>query len=330
MQERTTMKNVLLLGASGFIGRAVLDTLLDMPGYRIMVLQHRQAVTVQNERLYIIPGSVGSLDLRSLPFPPDLIIHAARNRTGRFGRLGRKLVAFKGRLENLKLLQDAIRLPQPPAIVYCSGSLMYGSSEGLIDEASPLRPESFARQYVTAETPFLDAIAEGSLRIIMLRLPWVIGNGSWFRWNYLDTMEQKGFVPVYGNGGNTMSFVDVAAIGKSILQLYNAGFRGVFNLFHPEYKSQLDWAILLARISGLPLRKLDGGELILFGTAVAEAFATNIRLGSMHVKEQEILRALHRPLEEIASKYLRPLQHKQGVFPLAPEKGFVQGPVQLP
>src|SRR5690606_16279114 len=164
---------------------------------------------------------------------PDIIIHAARNRTGKLGALGRSLMAWKGKLENQRLLKQCLRMKKPPCIFYFSGSLMYGHRPGeQIDEDAPLNPASFARQYFIAEKPFLNL--QNKLPIIMIRLPWVIGNGSWFRWKYLDYMQRHYAVPIYGSGIHKMSFMDVDAIAPAVIHLLKINFSGVLNLYYPH------------------------------------------------------------------------------------------------
>ncbi|HYC28865.1 MAG TPA: hypothetical protein VEB42_08615, partial [Chitinophagaceae bacterium] len=63
--------NVLLLGGSGFIGQAILSELVRHPQYRIAVLQHRNPIQGGHENVYIVEGSIGSLDPAQLPFLPD-------------------------------------------------------------------------------------------------------------------------------------------------------------------------------------------------------------------------------------------------------------------
>jgi nucleoside-diphosphate-sugar epimerase len=144
----------------------------------------------------------------------------------------------------------------------------------------------------------------------MLRLPWVIGQGSWFQWNYLDLMHQRRYVPLYGDGGNIMSFIDNAAIGAIILELAPTDFKGTLNLFHPNHLSQKEWARMLSLLSGLPLRAIDENDEGSFGNAALEAFTTHIALSSKYDMLQDLIKKHHHPLEDILKKYLFPLEHK--------------------
>lgn len=296
-------KRVLLLGGTGFIGKAILEYLLQSNLYEVVALQNNTPFFISHANLKVIHGTLSSLKLNDLK--PEIIIHAARNRTGRLGGLGRWVVSKRGEIENKKLVKQAKKMEHPPLIIYCSGSLMYGSrEETLIDESFPVQPESFARQYVAAERPFINELRKKELPLIMLRLPWVIGNGSWFRWNYKRWITEKNFVPVYGTGDNMMTFLDVDVIGKAITELVNINFTGTFNLFHPQYLSQQDWAKAIADASATPIRKLTDDDLNQLSSAVREAFATDIMLGSIHSAIQQKLLHLHEPLLLVVQKHL--------------------------
>jgi len=296
-------KRVLLLGGTGFIGRAILMHLLQSELYEVVALQNNAPFLISHRNLKIVRGSLGSLKLNDLQ--PEIIIHAARNRTGRLGILGRWIMSKKGEMENQRLLNQAKKMTYPPQIIYCSGSLMYGSQKGkLINELFPLRPTSFARQYIAAERPFLNELNKKQLSLTMLRLPWVIGNGSWFQWNYKNWITEKNFVPVYGNAENMMTFVDVDIIGQLITELLNMDFKGTLNLFHPQYVSQQDWAEIIAQTCGTYSRRLSDRELSLLTPAVREAFASDISLGSIHSDIQQKLLYLHKPLLDIVQKHL--------------------------
>lgn len=302
-------KKLLILGASGFIGSSILKSFLKEEDYDIAVLQHNKALESDDKRIQIIKSSIGRLDFNKLPFEPDTIIHAARNNTGRFGSLGRLIQSCKGYIENRRLLSSIRKLKSKPVLIYCSGSLMYGSHPGkIIDESFPLNPSSFARQYYIAELPIINAIKKQ--QAVMIRLPWVIGKGSWFQWNFIKPMTSLGTVPLYGEGNNVMTFVDVDIIGDAIKIILRTNFTGLINLFNPELLYQKDWVTLLSEISGKPVKKLSPEELNNLPVTVQEAFSTEIALGSMHKTLQQQLAALHNPLKEIVNKHLSMLKDK--------------------
>jgi nucleoside-diphosphate-sugar epimerase len=308
--RKTGFERVLLLGATGFIGNAILRTLLDAGKFEVCAVQHKRPIAIAHPNLTVVEKKIGNLDLKQIN--PDIIIHAARNRTGKFGSIGRLLMAIKGKKENERLLQQCHAMNTPPRIIYLSGSLMYGShKDNLIDESFALQPVSFARQYVKAEMPFVHQLeTHNSLRLTMIRLPWVIGAGSWFKWNYQHWITKNKTVPLYGEGHNIMTFIDVNAIGPAILVTLKNHFTGVLNLFHPEHLSQKDWADIVAEVAGVPAVQLTNEQMQRLPAAVVSAFETDIRLGSKFPDLQKQLAPLHKPLHAIVSKHLFPGEHE--------------------
>lgn len=304
------MKQVLLFGASGFIGRAILDELLQDAQLHITAMVHKTPLHLQHERLTLLPASVGRLSLSSLRQPPDVVIHAARNNTGRFGSIGRYIVASKGKRENQRLLDQLSSLETPPHIIYCSGSLMYGNHPGKwIDEDHADQPVSFARQYTLAEQPVKDAITAYKAPLTMLRLPWVIGNGSWFKWNYIAYILKNKRIPLYGEGNGQMCFIDVRSIARSLPIIMDARHNGLLNLFHAQCLSQKNWAEMLAGITGLPVHRLPDREWQALPVAVREAFNSSIILGSKYTSLQNELQALQPSLKETVQYYCSGMLH---------------------
>ena len=79
----------------------------------------------------------------------------------------------------------------------------------IVNEDYKLNPTSFARQYHIAESPWYESQGKENFTTIMLRLPWVVGNGSWFTGSYINYAINHGYVPLYGDGSNWMSLIDV-------------------------------------------------------------------------------------------------------------------------
>ncbi len=289
---------ILVLGASGFIGREILHELSQRSDLSIMALENKSKVKKDFPNVHIIKKDLYNLTLSDLPYSPELIIHAARYRTGRLGRIGRRLMAGKGKKANKKLLDQIKRMANPPRLIYLSGSLMYGNRIGKkITEDCPLSPISFAREYIKAEEVFLREIEKGQMDILMLRVPWVIGKGSWFKWNYIDPIKRQGKVPQYGEGLNQMSFIDVRDLARSVDKLIPIKQRGVLNIFHPESLTQADFANRLNNILGKEINQIDMSSSGLT-QAVKEAFQSNIQLGSNYPEIQSQLQKEMHSLED--------------------------------
>lgn len=276
-------QHVLVLGAAGFLGQPLTRQLAREDNVRLTLLVHRQPVRDAPGDARIVRGSLGGFDLSWChDDPPDVVFHCARLSGG--GRLGRLWAAARGHLANRRLIRVLSSLPRPPRVVYASGSLMYGSrGETWVDEATPLWPTSFARQYILAERPWL-RVEAARLPVLMVRSGWVVGDGSWLRGFFLEAARSRGAVPLYGPGDNWMSLVhreDCAAVMRRVAQ---AGVPGqACNLALQPPLRQAEVAQHLARVLDLPveprpLRSLRRGR----DPALMEAFASSIKLRSQH------------------------------------------------
>lgn len=296
------MQNILVLGASGFIGREIIRSLVQSQKCKIVALEHKRPVNIPGVQL--IHQNLSKLLLNKLPFRPDLIIHAARLRTGKLGKIGRRIMAEKGKLANQKLLKQIARQDKPTRLIYVSGSLMYGSvPEYLIHENFPLSPTSFAREYVCAERPILKEIEKNNPHILMLRIPWIIGSGSWFEWNYMNFIKKNNKIPLYGEGKNTMTFLDVRNLASAVVKLCDISHHGMLNLFNPQYLKQEDFAKMMSKSLGKEIQMMDIGEESKINPAIKEAFQSDIQLGSNYNDLQQILQKNLYSVEESVEYY---------------------------
>jgi len=200
----------------------------------------------------------------------EVVFHCARLRGN--GRWGRLWAAWRGKLANEVIVR---RLGQA-RLVYASGSLMYGDcGDAPVFEDAPLRPTSYAREYVIAERPFLNA------RVTMFRPGWILGPGSWFDWFYLQPAEQNGTVPLYGSGNNLMSIIHREDCAAAMIHVAQHGNTGVYHPPSIAVMTQREFAKHLASELRLPIREvsLAGKE-----RAMREAYECSINLQSRHTE----------------------------------------------
>ena len=257
--------HALVLGASGFLGEAVMRQLIAL-GWQLTLLVHRRIPANLPSGVRLVRGSLGTVDY-SASAAPDVIFHCARL-SGR-GKWERYFAAFRGNMANRRLL----RRLGTARLVYASGSLMYGDcgAQSVFEDAA-LRPTSYAREYAIAERPFL---CDG--RAMMFRPGWILGPGSWLEWFYL----RSDAVPLYGSGNNLMSIIHRDDCAAAMVRVAEHGNAGVYHPPHLTVVTQREFVERLAAESGLPIR-----EEILAGKerAVREAFTCSINLRSKHTE----------------------------------------------
>lgn len=282
----TSRRKIFLLGGTGFIGRALTRQLsADRSSHELMLLIHRTAPFRELEQVNTQTGSLGSLDLALLDrFDPETLIHLAR--MGGRGRVGRWLAAWRGGRANRRLIAHLRARPHPPHVIYVSGTLVYGDGgDAPVDEASPVRPVAFAREYIRAEQPWMDALRAQEMPVTLLRPPWIIGPGSWFASFHLAHLRRHGTVPLFGDGQNLMSLLDVDDCAGLIAHAVRHAAPGqIYNLFIPgTCLTQQAFAEQLATATGAGVQRLDAAEVRRrHGQAVWEAFTFSHRSATRH------------------------------------------------
>ena len=272
---------VLLIGASGFLGKHILEH-LQKYNYDIVLLKHKSSLS-DNPNYIVKEGGIASItadyiDKNSF----DIIIHCARpNKWTRFRKYGRLLSAFWAKHLNSNLLLQLKASQSQPKLVFASGSLMYGSSTSVHMESTDIHPTSYAKQYYHGELPFLETIKDKSYPIQMIRLPWLIGDGSWYKWFYQSTIKQNIAVPLFGDGLNNMHFLSVNNAADLLVKYtFKADYFKIYNIYSPYIIKQLDFVEYIAKVYDFPVKNQKMLWSNKLEKSIVEAFTSNIVLGS--------------------------------------------------
>ena len=249
------------------------------------MLLHRRARLRDLEQINTNTGSLGSFDLSLLDqFQPDTVIHLARM-SGR-GRLGRYIAALRGARANNRIINHLNGKAYRPHIIYVSGTLVYGDcGENPVDEDRPLNPIAFAREYIKAEQPWMNALRKDELPVTILRPPWIMGRSSWFAEFYLNSIRNNRVVPLYGEGKNLMSLIDVEDCAGLIAHAVRNSQPGrYYNLFVPgACITQLEFAESLAKYTQTKIKRLSVSEIrSRYGQAMLEAFTFSNNSSTKH------------------------------------------------
>jgi nucleoside-diphosphate-sugar epimerase len=279
------VKRVLLLGGTGFIGSYVLNRLRARGDVRTLVLAHRNVDYRSLEDVDLVVDSLTRWDLSWIEiFQPDTIIHVAR--LGGAGRLGRAWASRRGWRANQRLVDWLVSHAPDTRVVYVSGTLVYGDrGDADVDEASALDPIAFAREYIRAERPWMDAQQSGTLPVTIVRPPWVVGPGSWLEAHYVRPARENGGVPLYGGGDNWMTLLDVEDCAGAIVHLAEQDqLPETVNLLAPDqWTRQRDFAQALARLLGSSVRPVSvPGRRLLRDRAIGEALTFSLRATTRH------------------------------------------------
>jgi uncharacterized protein (TIGR01777 family) len=252
---------LLLLGCSGFVGRALVPYLLELG----------HGITLVSRRSQPFP-SLGDDRLKSLVFDPadpaswqqDTLRQALAEADGVVNLVGEPIAERRWTPEHLQRLRDsrvrstellvaAIQaLPTPPSVLV-SGSAVgyYGTStEARFDESSPVGADflgQLCRDWETAATA-----APPGCRLVILRLGIVLGPDGGALGKMLPVFR-AGFGGPVGSGRQWMSWIHRHDLCRLIATaLEDSSYSGTYNAVAPEPATMGAFASALGRSLGRP------------------------------------------------------------------------------
>ena len=153
------------------------------------------------------------------------------------------------------------------------GSLSYGDrGEEIVAIDSKLNPKGNSKAYSIGERRWIQYFEQGG-DVKIVRLPWMLGPGSWFNMLYAGDS-----IPIINGGRQWMSLVWINTLSDYIWSLIDkkAG------IFHPPltYRCrQADFARLVAEARGLDTTSVSESELIRrYGRMVTESLLCSVRI----------------------------------------------------
>ncbi len=180
---------VLVTGANGFIGSALVRRLLDKglndgPVSALVAADLQLDGLPADARLHAVRGAIDAPSVleAALARPVDLVFHLASMPGGAAEQApdAARRVNLDATLRLIELLRDAGRSPR---LVFASTVAVYGDPlPEWVDDTTPARPAlSYGAHKLAAEILLADASRRGWLRACSLRLPGVVarpGDGS--------------------------------------------------------------------------------------------------------------------------------------------------------
>ena len=246
------MKNVLITGGSGFIGRALCKKLTE-EDYVVTVLSRTP------DRIHRLCGpsvnGITSLDELKDDISPDIIINLAGAPVAdRRWSHARKELLVKSRIDTTRNIVDYVERSskKPVRLISASAVGFYGSGgDKVIDEDSPAHDE-FTHHLCSKWEAEAIRVKESGVSVAILRIGLVIGKGGGFLGKMLLPFK-LGLGGRLGNGAQWMPWVHIDDIVGMILFLMGRDdLEGPFNAVSPEPVRNSDFTKTLAAVLNRP------------------------------------------------------------------------------
>lgn len=204
---------VVLLGASGFVGGAVLRRLAALPGERrAYVLTHRSSLATAFQFVTDYSGSMEALPPALFPPAPHVVIHCASKQIDRDG------TGFEVNLRGMERLAAAVN-SHTRAILYTSSYSVYGEGpqRDITEDAQPQPQSDLARSRARCEARLVALAHASACKAIILRPRFVIGDGDRY---FLPGLAKLARSPLgIASGEQRFSLIDVDDYARVILAM---------------------------------------------------------------------------------------------------------------
>jgi nucleoside-diphosphate-sugar epimerase len=242
---------VLVTGAAGFLGSAVVRTLADQGAEVIgLVRDPRQVAGVESVGASAAVGDV--LDAEAVARAAEgceAAVHLAASTIEAEVAGGH---AERVRVEGARTLARLGRAGRLRRLVLGSGYWVYRGGNETITEASPVDPRGESRINFEAEQAALAGNAAPAFGVVVVRPGMVYGNGSWFRSTY--EAIRSGEYRLVGDGANRWSFVSREDVGTGFARALAAGSPGeVYNLVDGRPAPWREFVAYVANALGRPV-----------------------------------------------------------------------------
>ncbi len=235
--------NVLLIGATGYVGTAI-DEALTARGHRIIGLARSDAAraTLEARGTSAIPGDLARPATLAGPArAADAVVYAARIADPDGGPLELKAIkaigkALAGTEKTFLLLSDA---------------WIYGSTDGeIVAEDAPLRPPPLMDRLFELERASLDLSRIG-IRALNVRPGIIYGRGKGTAGMFRESARERGAATLVGEGDNRWATIDIEDLGEFIALALERGRPGrAYNAVNDDAFSMREIAEAASRGAG--------------------------------------------------------------------------------
>jgi nucleoside-diphosphate-sugar epimerase len=250
--------NTLVTGASGFIGRVLVETLLTR-GHHVRALVRRcsQVAPLTRPEVELVYGDLRDADgLKEAVRGVDVVFHAA----ARVEVWGAWREFHDVNVQGTRHVIEALLAARVPRLVHFSSTSVYGRQTGIIDENSSWQRtgDFYSDSKIAAEEIVLEASHQHQISFTILRPSLVYGP---YDYKYVPRVTAnivKGRMPIVGRGDSTAAVVygeDVAELALLAAESDSASGQ-VFNVSGGELVSWKEFFTTLAALVGKRLPRV--------------------------------------------------------------------------
>jgi nucleoside-diphosphate-sugar epimerase len=215
------MKNILVTGATGFIGHEVATQLVQQ-GYRPRLMMRRplRGMAFKSLEAELVRGNLLKPEsLKKVVAGVDSVIHLGAMATFESYNKVRPSIVDG----SINLMQAAIE-EGVENFVYGGSLLVYDNQAVPITQETDPRPRSgYGRAKLEAETRLADLAGQSSINFSSLRLPHVYGAQS-----LLFHQIRKGTIYFPGKGNNIFAHMHVVDAARALIKAVASGLRGIY------------------------------------------------------------------------------------------------------
>jgi nucleoside-diphosphate-sugar epimerase len=268
-----TMKKVLVLGGTGFVGEAAVSHLARGQMYK-PIIGSRQPRQKNQSSMDVVVADTMSLDsLVSAIKGIDAVINCVAGDADAIA------------LGTQNLVKAALSVDKPPRIVHLSTMSVYGGVQGVVTESSPLSDDLgwYGHAKIEAEGAILSYRRQGGDAVI-LRPGCIVGPNSDQWLSRIAAWLMEGRIGDLGpHADGPANLVDVADVAQAIERSLKLDMCGdavpVFNLAAPDSPRWNDYFVDLGiAINATPVQRIGHRRLKLevYGRGVALKIAERI------------------------------------------------------
>lgn len=243
------MKNILISGGSGLIGKVITSTLKEQ-GYKVAWLSRNP--DTKSEKSFSWDIKAQTIDPKALEWC-DAIIHlAGAGVAEKKWTRERKQEILNSRVMSTQLLMDTLRRmdKRPKAVIAASAIGYYGMETGdkLVAEGDP-SGNDFLAEVVDKWEKATEQFENLGIRTVRLRVGIVLSNEG----GALTEMMKPPVAAPLGNGTQYMSWIHIQDLANMFIHaLTNSGLNGVYNAVGPTPVSNAILTRRAAKFKGKP------------------------------------------------------------------------------